>query len=86
MPLPLLEPVSEGAPTFLGVPRGSLESLTTPFGAMGAPFGVPYTIRNVHHGASEAPGRLGRPRPGSAACSSTTSTSVAPDPTAILGQ
>jgi agmatinase len=59
MPLPLLEPVSEGAPTFLGAPRGSLESLTTPFGAMGAPFGVPYTIRNVHHGASEAPGALG---------------------------
>ena len=58
MPLPLLEPVSEGAPTFLGAPRGSLESLTTPFGAMGAPFGVPYTIRNVHHGASEAPGAL----------------------------
>src|ERR687892_667596 len=58
MPLPLLEPVSEGAPTFLGAPGGSLESLTTPFGAMGAPFGVPYTIRNMHHGASEAPGAL----------------------------
>jgi hypothetical protein len=40
MPLPLLEPVSEGAPTFLGAPRGSLESLTTPFGAMGVRTGA----------------------------------------------
>ena len=55
MPSPLLEPVPEGAPTLLGAPRGELEALVAPFAALGAPFGVPYTIRNVHHGASEAP-------------------------------
>lgn len=55
MPSPLLEPVPEGAPTLLGAPRGELEALVAPFAALAAPFGVPYTIRNVHHGASEAP-------------------------------
>ena len=58
MALPLLEPVPEGAPTFLGAPRASLKALTTPFAVLGAPFGVPYTIRNVHHGACDAPAAL----------------------------
>ena len=58
MALPLFEPVPEGAPTFLGAPRAGLESLAAPFAAIGAPFGVPYAMRNVHHGASEAPAAL----------------------------
>jgi agmatinase len=49
---------ARGAPTFLGAPRASLEALTTPFAAIGAPFGVPYAIRNVHHGACDAPAAL----------------------------
>jgi agmatinase len=55
MPSPLLEPVPEGAPTLFGAPCADLEALAAPFAALGAPFGVPYTIRNVHYGASDAP-------------------------------
>jgi len=55
MPLPLLDPLPEGMPTLLGAPRAALDALATPFAALGAPFGVPYTIRAVHAGAADAP-------------------------------
>jgi hypothetical protein len=32
--------------------RRKAEALARPFAALGAPFGVPYAMRNVHHGSS----------------------------------
>jgi agmatinase len=51
-------PETAAAPfvSFLGAPRvGDAAAAATRFAVIGAPFGVPYGIRHVHHGASDAP-------------------------------
>ncbi len=55
----LTQPIKAGAPTFLGAPAcHDIDQLDGGFAVIGAPFGMPYDIRNVHYGASEAPAAL----------------------------
>jgi agmatinase len=53
MSLPLFEPPDYAA-TFLGAPR-ALAAMRGAFAVIGIPFGVPYRMRHVHYGASDAP-------------------------------
>ncbi|MBE2277301.1 MAG: arginase family protein [Rhodobacteraceae bacterium] len=52
-------PIAPGMPRFLGAPAcASVDDLDAPYAVIGAPFGYPYTMRNVAGGASDAPAAL----------------------------
>ncbi len=51
--LPFTHPVQ--GPTFLGAPASDPLTVATDYAVIGIPFGVPYGIRQVHYGATDAP-------------------------------
>jgi agmatinase len=59
MTLPQLSPLNANDASFMGAPKSAdLAALDGKYAVIGAPYGVPYAIRNVHYGASDAPAAI----------------------------